>query len=82
MRDLPPLDAKVHETVAEALAGRVSPDALAGPDALADAAAVLLALAELVAGLDALEPAPAQPARPTMAAAERPLRNARRVTAE
>jgi len=47
LRDIPPLEAKVQETVAWALAGRVFPDVLA--DAVAVTDAVLDALAVAVA---------------------------------
>ncbi|HRA76896.1 MAG TPA: hypothetical protein PLE12_11745 [Propionicimonas sp.] len=85
LRDLPPLAAKVQVTVAEALAGRASPEVVAAVVLDADAAEVVW----LVAGA-ALEvvaaPVPAvvavQPITPTMAAADSPQANARRVTAE
>ncbi|WGT48470.1 hypothetical protein [Tessaracoccus lacteus] len=89
MRDIPPLEAKVHETVAFALAGNSVREALAvaeaDAEAVADADAVADDDAEPVAvavGLDVEVAAAAHPARPTIAAVESPLRKALRVTAE
>ncbi len=78
-RAIPMVEAKVHDTAAWAVDGTVFPVVLA----------VLLEVGELDdAALDGVEAGvllalgAAHPTAPTMAAAESPPRNARRVTAE
>lgn len=76
---MPLLEAKVHDTVALAADGSVLPELL---DALVDADGVdEAALDEVADGVTTLLGA-AQPTAPTIAAAESPPRNARRVTVE
>jgi hypothetical protein len=86
LRPIPLLEAKVQAMVADAEAGRLSPDALAAADVLVDAAAdaeaVLTAEVEPLAVAADVTGEAAQPTTPTMAATESPPRKARRVTWE
>ena len=86
LRERPPLEVNVQDTVACALAGNSVPDVLA--EALEEADAVAVAVADgdaeeaELAGTGDVDVPVAQPTVATIAAAESPPRNALRVTAE